>query len=164
IKKAKRSKTAVVSIVRCNHIGRLGQWASQAAAEDVIAMVVTGGSGGSPGRMGRGAGAPFGGAEPAFSTNPISIGMPGGENARMPIHFATTAVAEYEQNADFVLNRVKGIRPAQGFSRVMVPGEPELDSKEARLKEGIPVADATWSQIVEAGKSVGVDVEEVAKV
>src|SRR5205085_1616571 len=38
IRKAKQSKTAVVSIVRCNHIGRLGQWASQAAAEDVIAM------------------------------------------------------------------------------------------------------------------------------
>ena len=78
--------------------------------------------------------------------------------------FAFRPQGEYEQNADFVLNRVKGIRPAQGFSRVMVPGEPELDSKEARLKEGIPVADATWSQIVEAGKSVGVDVEDVAKV
>src|SRR5215207_2111294 len=40
IRKAKESGTAVVSIVRCNHIGRLGQWASQAAAEDVIALVV----------------------------------------------------------------------------------------------------------------------------
>ncbi|HEY3111888.1 MAG TPA: Ldh family oxidoreductase [Chloroflexota bacterium] len=254
IRKAKQSRTAVVSIVRCNHIGRLGQWASQAAAQDVIALVVTGGGGGSPGRMGRGAAAPFGGAEPAFSTNPISIGMPGGETPDMLIDFATTVVAEgkiqvarakgaelppgcivdkdgkpsvnphdfydggvmlpfgghkgyalamfvemlggaftpgekyngdgrrggsviwavdafafrpkaeYEQNADFVLKRVKGIRPAQGFDRVMVPGEPELDSKEARLKDGIPVADTTWNQIVEAGKSVGVDVEAVAKV
>jgi len=254
IKKAKQSKTAVVSIVRCNHIGRLGQWASQAAAEDVIAMVVTGGGGGSGGRLGGGIAAPFGGAERALSTNPISIGMPGGENADMLIDFATTVVAEgkiqvarakgadlpagcildkdgkpsvnphdfydggvllpfgghkgyalamfvemlagaftpgeqhngdgrrggsviwavdafafrqpgdYAQNADFVLKRVKGVRPAQGFDRVMAPGEPELLSKEARLKEGIPVADATWTQIVEAGKSVGVDVEAAAKV
>lgn len=254
IRKAKQSKTAVVSVVRCNHIGRLGQWASQAAAQDVIAMVMVGGGGGSPGRGGRGSAAPFGGAEPAFSTNPISIGVPGGQTSDMLIDFATTVVAEgkiqvarakgaelppgcildkngqpstnphdfydggvllpfgghkgyalamfvemlcgaftpgdayngdgrrggavvwavdahafrptgeYEQQADFVLNRVKGIRPAQGFERVMIPGEPELTSKEARLREGIPVADATWQQIVEAGKSVGVEVEEVARV
>lgn len=249
IKKAKQSKTAIVSIVRCNHIGRLGQWASQAAAEDVIAMVMVGGGGGSPGRMGRGAAAPFGGAEPAFSTNPISIGMPGGETPDMLIDFATTVVAEgkiqvarakgaelppgcildrngrpsvnphdfydggvllpfgghkgyalamfvelmcgaftpgdqyngdgrrggavvwavdafafrkqgdYEPQADFVLQRVKKIRPAEGFKEVLLPGEPELNSARERIQEGIPVADATWSQIVEAGRSVGVDVE-----
>jgi uncharacterized oxidoreductase len=254
IKKAKQSKTAVVSIVRCNHIGRLGQWASQAAADDVIAMVVTGGGGGSEGRMGQGIAAPFGGGERALSTNPISIGFPGGDTPDMLIDFATTVVAEgkvqvarakgaelppgcivdkngqpsvnpndlydggallpfgghkgyalamfvemlcgaftpgdehngegrrggsvvwavdalafrpkaaYEKNADFVLQRVKNMKPAQGFQRVMLPGEPELTSKEARLEEGIPVADATWEQIVEAGKSVGVDVEAAAKV
>jgi len=59
---------------------------------------------------------------------------------------------------------VKGTRAAKGFDGVMVPGEPELGSKEARLKDGIPVADTTWSQIVEAGRAVGVDVEAVAKV
>src|SRR5204862_3267089 len=153
--------------------------------------------------------APFGGAEPAFSTNPISIGMPGGETPDMLIDFATTVVAEgkiqvarakgadlppgcildkdgqpsvnphdfydggallpfgghkgyalamfvemlcgaftpgderngegrrggsvvwavdalafrpkasYEKNADFVLQRVKNMKPAQGFDRVM---------------------------------------------
>lgn len=248
IKKAKAAGTAVVSIVRCNHIGRLGQWASQAAAEDVIAMVVVGGGGGGS-RGGGGAAAPFGGAERAFSTNPISIGIPGGETPDMLIDFATTVVAEgklqvarakgvpvppgcildkdgnpttnaedfynggmllpfgghkgyalamfvemlcgaftpgdeyngdgrrggaviwavdafafrspesYAQNADFVLQRVKKIRPAPGFDEVLLPGEPELRSAEARLKEGIPVADTTWQQIVEGGKSVGVDVE-----
>jgi LDH2 family malate/lactate/ureidoglycolate dehydrogenase len=250
IKKAKQSGTAVVSIVRCNHIGRVGQWASQAAAQDVIAMVVVGGSGGSS-RMGQGSAAPFGGAERAFSTNPISIGMPGGETPDMLIDFATTVVAEgklqvarakgapvppgsildkdgkpttnaedfynggmllpfgghkgyalamfvemlggafspgeeasgdgrrgaavvwavdafafrtkdaYEQNADFVLQRVKKMRPAQGFDEVLIPGEPESRSASARLKEGIPVADTTWQQIIEGAKSVGVDVEEL---
>jgi len=248
IKKAKQSKTAIVSIVRCNHIGRLGQWASQAAAQDVIAMVMVGGGGGSPGRGGRGSAAPFGGAEGAFSTNPISIGMPGGETPDMLIDFATTVVAEgkiqvarakgaelppgcildkngrpsvnphdfydggvllpfgghkgyalamfvemmcgaftpgashngegrpggavvwavdayafekkgeYENQADFVLQRVKKIRPAEGFKEVLLPGEPELNSARERMKDGIPVADATWTQIVDAGKSVGVDV------
>jgi LDH2 family malate/lactate/ureidoglycolate dehydrogenase len=248
IKKAKESGTAVVSIARCNHIGRLGQWASQAAAEGVIAMVTVGGGGGGSQSV-RNAAAPFGGAEGAFSTNPISIGMPGGETPDMLIDFATTVVAEgklqvarakgtpvpegcildkdgrpttnaedfynggvllpfgahkgyalamfvemlggaftpgdevngegrrggaviwavdayafrtkdsYEKNADFVLQRVKKIRPAQGFDEVLLPGEPEARSAAAREKDGVPVADTTWQQIVEGGKSVGVDVE-----
>ena len=248
IKKAKEAGSAVVSIVRCNHIGRLGQWASQAAAEDVIALVTVGGGGGGANAV-RNSAAPFGGAEGAFSTNPISIGMPGGETPDMLVDFATTVVAEgklqvarakrepvppgsildkdgkpttnaedfydggvllpfgghkgyalamfvemlcgaftpgdeingdgrrggaviwavdafafrskesYEKNADFVMQRVKNIRPAQGFNEVLIPGEPESRSASARLKDGIPVADTTWQQIVDGGKSVGVDVE-----
>ena len=65
----------------------------------------------------------------------------------------------YEKNADFVLQRVKNMRPAQGFDEVLIPGEPETRSTAARQQEGIPVADTTWQQIVEGGKSVGVDVE-----
>ncbi|MBA2300065.1 MAG: Ldh family oxidoreductase [Chloroflexi bacterium] len=249
IRKAKGSQTAFVSVVRCNHIGRLGQWASQASVEDVLAMVAVGGWGGSPGRMGTGSAAPFGGAERALSTNPNAIGFPGGETPDMLIDFATTVVAEgklqvarakdtpvppgaildkegrpstdandyydggvmlpfgghkgyalsmfvemlggaltpgdeyngegrrggaviwavdaftfrsresYERNADFVLRRIKQVRPAQGFDEVLVPGEPEQRSAESRMKAGIPIADTTWSQIVEGGKSVGVDVE-----
>jgi uncharacterized oxidoreductase len=253
IKKAKESKTAVVSIVRCNHIGRLGQWGAQAAAEDVIALVCVGGGGGSEGRMGRGSVAPFGGAEPVFSTNPISIGVPGGETPDMLIDFATSVVAEgklqvarakgaelppgcildsegrpslnphdfynggvllpfgghkgyalatfvemlcgaftpgdehngpgrrggavvwamdahafrspesYAQNADFVLQRVKKVRPAQGFEEVLLPGEPESRSAAARMKEGIQVAEATWEQIQEAAKQVGADLGATAR-
>ncbi len=252
IRKAKQSHTAAVSIVRCNHIGRVGQWASQAAAQDVIAMVVVGGWGGSTSRYGAGIAAPFGGAQRALSTNPISIGIPGGETPDMLVDFATTVVAEgklqvarakgapvpegaildkdgrpttdanqfyeggmllpfgghkgyglamvvemlggaltpgdelngggqrgggviwaldafafrspesYRENADFVLDRIKGIKPAEGFDEVLLPGEPELRSAEARLKEGIPIADATWTALVEGGKSVGVDVEALA--
>jgi len=46
IDKAKKHGTSVVSVVRCNHIGRLGQWAAQASAQGVIAMVTVGGGGG----------------------------------------------------------------------------------------------------------------------
>jgi uncharacterized oxidoreductase len=61
-----------------------------------------------------------------------------------------------------VLNRVKSKKPAPGVERVLIPGEPEAISAAARLKDGIPVADTTWAQIVEGGKSVGVDVEAIA--
>jgi LDH2 family malate/lactate/ureidoglycolate dehydrogenase len=252
IRKAKESKSAIVSIVRCNHIGRLGQWASQAAAQDVIALVCVGGGGGSQGRLGGGIAAPFGGAERALSTNPIAIGVPGGETPDMLIDFATTVVAEgkvqvarakgaelppgcivdkngqpsvdpndlydggallpfgghkgyalalfvemlcgaftpgdelngpgrrggavvwavdahafrspeaYQQNADFVLQRIKKVRPAEGFGEVLLPGEPELRAEEQRLGEGIPVPEATWSAIEEAAQQVGADLRAVS--
>jgi LDH2 family malate/lactate/ureidoglycolate dehydrogenase len=251
IRKAKESKCAIVSIARCNHIGRLGQWASQAAAQDVIALVCVGGGGGSQGRMGGGIAAPFGGAERALSTNPIAIGFPGGETPDMLIDFATTVVAEgkvqvarakgaelppgcivdkngrpsvnpadlydggallpfgghkgyalalsvemlcgaftpgdelngagrrggavvwavdahafrspeaYAENADFVLQRIKKVRPAEGFAEVLLPGEPELRSTEQRLREGVPVPEATWTAIEEAAQQVGADLSRV---
>ncbi|HLH74150.1 MAG TPA: Ldh family oxidoreductase [Chloroflexota bacterium] len=88
VRKAKESKAVVVSIVRCNHIGRVGEWGSRAAAQGVIAIVTVGGGGGP------GAAAPFGGAARALGTNPISIGIPAGEQPDMLVDFATTAVAE----------------------------------------------------------------------
>jgi uncharacterized oxidoreductase len=240
VRKAKESKAAVVSIVRCNHIGRLGEWGGRAAAQDVIAFVVVGGSGGA------GIAAPYGGAGRVLSTNPISIGIPGGAMPDMLVDFATTVVAEgkvqvarakgvplppgciidkdgnpstnpedlyaggmllpfgghkgyglamvvemlggalapgerfnhdgrpggaviigvdattfhpladYEKAADFILKRVKDVPPAKGFSEVLLPGEPEQRSKAERLRDGIPVPEATWNAIVEAGHSVGV--------
>jgi|SRR5712692_1279755 len=242
IRKAKESKAVVVSIVRCNHIGRLGEWGSRAAAKDVIAIVTVGGGGGP------GIAAPFGGAGRALGTNPISVGIPGGETPDMLVDFATTAVAEgkvqvarakgvplppgcivdkdgnpstnpedlynggmllpfgghkgyglamvvellgsafapgdqynrngrggaaviiavdattfqplasYEKLADEALQRIKAIPPARGFAEVLLPGEPELNSKTERLRDGIPIAEATWSAIVDAGRGLGVDV------
>lgn len=243
VRKAKASKAVVVSVVRCNHIGRLGEWGSRAAAQDVIAIVVVGGGGGP------GAAAPFGGAARVFGTNPISIGVPGGEMPDTLVDFATTVIAEgkiqvarakgaqlppgsildkdgnpstnpadfynggmllpfgghkgsglamvvdllgsalvpgeaynrdghgggaviiavdattfrplsdYEAAADRALRRVKAVPPAKGFAEVLLPGEPEQRSKAERLRDGIPVAEATWEAIVAAGHAVGTTVE-----
>ena len=38
-------------------------------------------------------------------------------------------------------------RPAPGVSEVLVPGEPELRSREERQRDGIAVPDATWAEL-----------------
>jgi LDH2 family malate/lactate/ureidoglycolate dehydrogenase len=242
VRKAKEAKAVVVAIVRCNHIGRLGEWAERAAARDVIAIVVVGGSGG-PGLA-----APYGGAARALGTNPISIGIPGGTMPDLLVDFATTAIAEgkvqvarakgeplppgcildkdgnpstnpedlyaggmllpfgghkgyglamvvemlggalapgviyngdgrrggaviiavdattfctladYESSADFTLRRIKAVPPARGFSEVLLPGEPERRSREQRLRNGIPVPEATWEAITAAARGLGVEI------
>ena len=45
--------------------------------------------------------------------------------------------------------------PAAGVERVKTPGEPERETRAARLVEGVPVDAVTWAEIVAAGAKVG---------
>jgi LDH2 family malate/lactate/ureidoglycolate dehydrogenase len=88
VAKAKAEGVSMVGIVRVNHIGRLGEWATRAADEGIAAIVLASGFGG------RGQSAvPFGGAKPLFGTNPLAVGIPAGAEADVLVDFATTAVA-----------------------------------------------------------------------
>jgi len=69
IARAMEAHLAAVGIVRCNHIGRLGEYAERGARAGLISMVVVGGFGGA-------GAAPFGGAARALGTNPFSFGVP----------------------------------------------------------------------------------------
>ncbi|MBI2941947.1 MAG: Ldh family oxidoreductase [Chloroflexi bacterium] len=248
IQRARAHKVALVGIVRCNHLGRLGEYTTMAAEKGIVAMVTAGGFGGPTGV------APFGGAGGAFGTNPISFGLPAGEEPGVLVDYATSAVAQgkiqvarakreplppgcildpegrpttdpedffrggvllpfgghkgyglamviellgqaltgaadhtepgrggpvygksgaivlaidagafcpaerYRASADATIRRVRGVKPAPGFERVLIPGDPERLTAERRRTEGIPVAEATWEAIVTTGRRLGVDV------
>jgi uncharacterized oxidoreductase len=55
------------------------------------------------------------------------------------------------------IEHVKRARPAKPGGEVLVPGEPEQCMRAQRMREGVPLPDATWSAIVEAARKVGVD-------
>jgi uncharacterized oxidoreductase len=42
---------------------------------------------------------------------------------------------------------------------VLIPGDPERLSRAARLKDGVPIDDETWREIVTAARGVNVLVE-----
>lgn len=50
----------------------------------------------------------------------------------------------------------------EGAERILMPGEPEQQSRARLLAEGVAVDEATWRQIVDAGRSVGVNAEALA--
>jgi uncharacterized oxidoreductase len=52
---------------------------------------------------------------------------------------------------------LKSSRPVRGKQEVMLPGEPDFQMREVRLRSGIPIDEETWTQIVAAASSVGVD-------
>jgi LDH2 family malate/lactate/ureidoglycolate dehydrogenase len=242
ILKAKAHQIAAVGLVDCTHTGRLGQFAEAAAEQNVLAIITGGGR-----RHGSGVSvAPFGGAKPAFATNPYAFGMPGGRFGPVVADFATSTVAEgklqvyrqqkkqlprdwivdkngdpstnvddfydggmllpaaghkgyslalasefmtafllgqpkhpsswlhwciiamnitafrsiedYTSDAERFLQQLKNTPPAAGFDEVLLPGEPEIQMKQRRKVEGIPIPEETWENIQTTAHSVGAEI------
>jgi uncharacterized oxidoreductase len=62
----------------------------------------------------------------------------------------------YEAMVRPVLDRAGAAEPGPGVERVLVPGEPEAISRERRLREGVPIAEATWAELAEVSRTLGV--------
>lgn len=90
IDKARQRGIAVVAAVRCNHIGRLGEWAEMGAAQGMVVFIAAGGLAGRRAQV-----APFGGRRGVLGTNPLAFGFPGGSDEYPSVlaDFATSAVA-----------------------------------------------------------------------
>ena len=70
--------------------------------------------------------------------------------------------AAFESEVREMVAYLRGTTPARGFDRVRVPGEPEQESRAARLAEGIPIDDNSWGGIVRAAEAAGLSAGEIA--
>ncbi len=85
--KARSEGIAAAGIIHSGHIGRLGEYAEKAAAQNMIALVFAS-SGPFGGQL-----APYGGVEQTLGTNPIAAGVPTGERPPFVMDFASSVVA-----------------------------------------------------------------------
>ena len=88
IDKARNSGISAVTIRRVKHIGRLGRYAEKAARSDMASIIFTCGGGHGINQ------APFGGAEPKLSSNPIAMSFPSSLEGPYVVDMATSVVAE----------------------------------------------------------------------
>lgn len=58
------------------------------------------------------------------------------------------------------IDHVKASPPADPSLPVLVAGEPELRARAEREARGVPLDRATWDQLVDAGRSVGVSLDD----
>ena len=68
-------------------------------------------------------------------------------------------LADYTERTAALQERVHATPPAPGFEEVLVPGDPEARTREARARDGIPVADDIWESLVEVAKNLGIAIE-----
>ncbi len=68
--------------------------------------------------------------------------------------------AEYRRLTGETLAAVKETPPAPGKDEVLFPGEPEVRSRAARERDGIPIPDAIWRDLAALGTRFGVALPE----
>ena len=64
-------------------------------------------------------------------------------------------------DVDAYTDWVKSSRPAPDTDHVRFPGDPERETLVERQKNGIPVDDATWAQLLETAGSVGLSSDDI---
>ena len=71
--------------------------------------------------------------------------------------------AAFEREARLFLEWLRKGRPAPGFDRVRLAGEPEREMRAKRMREGIPVDDTTWQEIQRAADKVKLSREQLQR-
>jgi uncharacterized oxidoreductase len=69
-----------------------------------------------------------------------------------------------QQEADAFVDWLRTSRLAQGVDGVLVPGEPELAKRAERGAHGTPIDAASWAQITQAARDVGMTADAIAAV
>jgi hydroxycarboxylate dehydrogenase B len=76
--------------------------------------------------------------------------------------FIALAIEPFRPLADFLADgaslyqQVKVVPPVPGVEEVLIPGEPERQMAARRRVEGIPLAEQTWTHLLEAAAELGV--------
>lgn len=65
-------------------------------------------------------------------------------------------IAEFKVATDEFSRALRSVRPAEGFDRVVVPGEGEAAREEQRRKEGIPIRNEDWQGVLDVAARYGV--------
>ncbi len=67
------------------------------------------------------------------------------------------SVVGFKAAADEYIRALRGVEPAEGFKRVIVPGEIEAKKEQQRKKEGVPIRDEDWQGVMDVAARLGLD-------
>lgn len=71
-------------------------------------------------------------------------------------------VERFQHEITAMVDYLKGTRPAAGVDRVLIPGEPELETMAERAELGIPLDERTWQELRTAAQAAGLSEDLIA--
>ena len=63
---------------------------------------------------------------------------------------------EFASKTETMLKKVR-LTPNESGARILVPGDPEWETRRERLRCGIPIPEDSWQQIVQLSRELGID-------
>ncbi len=106
-------------------------------------------------------GASYGPWAPPF---PAYIAMPENMPGKGLGHFfgamridAFRPADEFKQHMDNWISRFRNATPAQGYNKVLIPGDPEREIEIQRMQEGIPLVDTVVNDLKQVSEKLNVD-------
>ncbi len=69
-------------------------------------------------------------------------------------------VEQFIKTVQELMAWVKSSRTSPGVDEILFPGEPEYRTAQKRSREGIPVAETVWAEMVQAARELGVELDE----
>lgn len=73
------------------------------------------------------------------------------------------SVDEFKEDVDELIRTVKASKKMPGVKDILIAGEPEYNTREKRLKEGIPIEEETWKDLKSVAEEVGLDLKKFLK-
>jgi uncharacterized oxidoreductase len=70
----------------------------------------------------------------------------------------------FEDEVETFITWVKSAKPQAGVAEVLAPGEPERLRRADREKNGVPIDDTTWHQLVEVARKVRLNDTEIPRI
>lgn len=71
---------------------------------------------------------------------------------------------DFKNRVDKLVKSVKNSPKAEGVKEILIPGEPESNERERRLRDGVPISEKAWQPLMQACKEYGLDVESLMRV
>jgi LDH2 family malate/lactate/ureidoglycolate dehydrogenase len=106
-------------------------------------------------------GASYGPWAPPF---PAYVPMPENQPGKGLGHFfgamrvdAFRPAGEFKEHMDNWIQRFRKAKPAPGYDKVLIPGDPEREMEVIRMKDGIPVVESVADDLKKVGEKFGVE-------
>ena len=64
--------------------------------------------------------------------------------------------ADFKANMDNWITRFRAAKPAEGYEKVLIPGDPEREMETIRMKDGIPIVQPVVDDLMKVGERFGV--------